>query len=74
MSGVNEDLRKSLGAGMEAAGFFATVMSGFLLGFLADWWLGTDPAGVVIGIVAGSVTGFWKMWHIAKRQDDQPGR
>jgi F0F1-type ATP synthase assembly protein I len=59
---------------MEAAGFFATVMSGFLLGFLADWWLGTDPAGVVIGIVAGSVTGFWKMWHIAKRQDDQPGR
>lgn len=59
---------------MEAAGFFATLMSGFALGFLADWWLGTDPAGVVIGIVAGSATGFWKMWQVAKRQDERPGR
>jgi F0F1-type ATP synthase assembly protein I len=67
-------MRQSLGAGVEAAGFFASVMSGFLLGFLADKWLGTDPLLVVIGIVAGSATGFWKMWQIAKRQDDQQGR
>lgn len=74
MSGAQEELRESLGAGVEAAGFFATIMSGFLLGFLADRWLGTDPLLVVIGIIAGSVTGFWKMWQLAKRQDDQQGR
>jgi len=59
-----------LGAGMEAAGFLSSILAGLLLGLLLDWWLDTSPWFVVIGIVAGSVSGFIKMWQLAKRQDD----
>jgi ATP synthase protein I len=66
-----KEVATSVGAGAEAAGFFASIMSGMLLGFLGDRWLGTDPLLIVLGIIAGSVIGFWKMWAYAKRQDDQ---
>ena len=42
--------------------FFGSIMSGALLGWLADRLLDTDPWLVTLGIVAGSVTGFWRMW------------
>jgi len=45
-------------------------MSGFALGALADWWLGTKPLFIVIGIIAGSIIGFWRMWTIAGRDSD----
>jgi len=70
---VNDSLRKmtsQAGAGMEAAGFFSSILAGFLLGLLGDRLLGTEPLLVVAGIIAGSATGFWKMWQLAKRQDD----
>jgi hypothetical protein len=66
---VHEEIGRAVG-GAEAGGFFTSVLSGFLLGFFADMWLGTEPALVVLGIVAGSVTGFWKLWLYAKRQDE----
>jgi F0F1-type ATP synthase assembly protein I len=65
------EIGKAVGAGAEAGGFFASIMSGFLLGFLGDRWLGTEPLLVVLGIVAGSAVGFWKMWRYAKAQDEQ---
>ncbi len=43
-------------------GFFASWMAGFLLGWGADSLFGTRPLFIVIGIIAGAVTGFWKMW------------
>ncbi|MFQ5516619.1 MAG: AtpZ/AtpI family protein [Acidimicrobiia bacterium] len=52
-------------------GFFASVMSGFLLGYLADRWLGTDPWLVVTGIIAGSISGFYQLYDYAKRSDDR---
>jgi F0F1-type ATP synthase assembly protein I len=42
-------------------------MAGFLLGALADRLFGTYPVLVVIGIIAGSIVGFWRMWTIANR-------
>lgn len=69
---MNESLRKissQAGAGVEAAGFFSSILAGFLLGYVGDRLLGTEPLLVVLGIIAGSVSGFWKMWQIAKRQD-----
>jgi len=66
----HRDFGASVGAGAEAASFFASIMSGFLLGWLADHWLGTAPAFVVLGIMAGSGVGFWRMWLIATRDDD----
>lgn len=70
MSGIHDEIRRSVGPGVESASFFASLMSGFLLGFAGDWWLGTSPALTVAGIVAGSATGFWRMWQWAKGQDD----
>lgn len=54
-------------------GFFASIMSGFLLGYLGDRWLGTDPWLVVSGIVAGSISGFYQLYDYAKRSE-QRGR
>lgn len=69
MSKQFREVAKSVGAGTEAAGFFGSIMSGFLLGLLLDWWLDTEPLFVICGIVAGSGTGFWKMWEYSKRDD-----
>lgn len=49
--------------------FFASIMSGFLLGWLGDKWLGTDPFLVVMGIILGSITGFYSMYAWAKEQE-----
>lgn len=51
------------------AGFIGSILSGFGLGYLADWWLGTDPWLVIGGIVAGSVSGFYQMMRYAKEQE-----
>lgn len=70
MSGVHDEIRKSVASGMEAGAFFSSILSGFLLGLLGDWAFGTRPLLVVTGIIAGSATGFWRMWQYAKRQDE----
>jgi F0F1-type ATP synthase assembly protein I len=70
VSEIHDEIRKSVSSGMEAGGFFASILSGFLLGLLGDWAFDTEPLLVVVGIIAGSATGFWRMWQYAKRQDD----
>jgi F0F1-type ATP synthase assembly protein I len=50
--------------------FFGSIMSGLLLGYLGDRGLGTYPLLVILGIIAGSIVGFWRMWTIANRDDD----
>jgi len=50
-----------------------SIVSGTLLGFFADRWLGTDPWLVVIGIVVGSYTGFMRIWDYSKRMDGHIG-
>jgi ATP synthase protein I len=50
-------------------GFFSSIMAGFLIGFVLDRWLGTDPWLVVAGIVLGSVNGFYRMHEFAKAQE-----
>lgn len=70
-SSTHRQLGESVGAGAETAGFFASILSGFLLGFFGDRWLDTEPWLVVAGIVAGSAVGFWKMWRFAKSADEQ---
>ena len=67
MSGYHQELGKSVAAEHHAAGFFASILAGFLLGFGLDAWVGTGPLFTVIGIVAGSVIGFWRMWQVANR-------
>jgi ATP synthase protein I len=54
---------------MEGGSFFGSVLAGTLVGYLLDWWLGTDPWLVVAGIVVGSYAGFLRMWQYMKKMD-----
>jgi F0F1-type ATP synthase assembly protein I len=62
-----EDRGISARSANDSMAFFGSIMAGFLLGALADRLLGTYPVLVVIGIIAGSIVGFWRMWTIANR-------
>lgn len=54
---------------MEGGSFLGSILSGALLGYLLDLWLGTDPWLVVTGIVLGSYAGFLRMWQYVKKMD-----
>jgi F0F1-type ATP synthase assembly protein I len=49
-----------LGVGVD---FISSVIAGLLLGLGLDWVFGTSPVIVIVGIVAGFVTGFLKLWR-----------
>ena len=66
---VHRRVSEHLAAGAESTAFLGSILAGWLLGFLGDRALGTYPLLVVVGIVAGSVIGFWRMWTIATRDD-----
>jgi F0F1-type ATP synthase assembly protein I len=58
------DTKQAISSEFAMAGdFFSSIISGFLLGFAGDHFLGTRPWLVVSGIVAGSVTGFYRMYR-----------
>ena len=51
---------------MEGGSFLGSILSGTLLGYFADKWLGTEPWLVVVGILLGAYSGFMRMWHWSK--------
>jgi F0F1-type ATP synthase assembly protein I len=55
----------------DSTAFFGSIMAGLLLGSLADRLFGSYPLFVVLGILSGSIVGFWRMWQIANRDDDR---
>ena len=59
---------------VQGGSFFASIISGTLLGYFGDKWLGTEPWLVVIGIVIGSYAGFARMWKYLKEMDERPPR
>ncbi len=59
---------------MHAGSFLSSIISGTLLGYLLDRWLGTDPWLVIAGILLGSYAGFVKMWDYIKKMDERPVR
>jgi len=59
---------------MAGGSFFASIISGFLLGYFADKWLGTEPWLVILGIVIGAYSGFLRLWHYAKQEEERRGR
>ncbi len=67
----HEELGKAVAADTEAFGFFTSILAGFLLGFGLDAWIGTKPLFTVIGIVVGSVSGFWKLWIMARSETER---
>ena len=58
----------NISQGMDSMDFLSTILAGFIVGFLADSWLGTSPWLVIVGIVTGSVWGFVKMKRLSDEQ------
>ncbi len=68
----HQQVRDAVSDGWIGGGsFFGSVLSGTLLGYFADLWLGTEPWLVIIGIVVGSYSGFVKVWEYSKRLEDR---
>jgi ATP synthase protein I len=56
-----EDSNRKGGIAYAAAlSLFAGVVSGLLLGWLLDRWLGTKPWLLVAGVTLGSIAGFYE--------------
>ncbi len=66
---VHRRVSEHVAAGVESSAFLGSILAGWLVGFLGDKALGTYPLLVVLGIIAGSVIGFWRMWMISSRDD-----
>ncbi|MEE9473947.1 MAG: AtpZ/AtpI family protein [Acidimicrobiia bacterium] len=64
----HEELGRAVAADSEAGGFLGSILAGFFLGLGLDSWLGTRPSFIIAGIIIGSVSGFWKLWQLAKRR------
>lgn len=50
-----------------AVSLFAAVVSGLLLGWLLDRWLGTKPWLLVAGVTLGSIAGFYEFIRATSR-------
>ena len=52
---THQQVGHAIGEGwIQGGSFSGSILSGALIGYLADMWLGTEPWLVVIGIVVGS--------------------
>lgn len=49
--------------------FFGSIISGLLIGYLVDRWLGTDPWAIVIFTLLGAYAGFLRLWTYAKTEE-----
>lgn len=57
-----EELNRKSGLAYAAAfSLFASVVTGMLIGWLLDRWLGTRPWLLITGIVLGSAAGFYEL-------------
>lgn len=54
--------------------FFASVIAGMVLGLGLDWVFDTAPVFVIIGVIAGFVSGFLKLWAASKAIEDEARR
>ena len=63
-----EEINRKSGIAYAAAfSLFAAVVSGMIVGWLLDRWLGTRPWLLVAGIVLGSAAGFYEFIRASSR-------
>ena len=76
-SGLIPDRRAVTGSFPSGVDFTSSVVAGLLLGLGLDWWLGTRPVFVIVGVIAGFVSGFFKLWRysaVLEKQADERRR
>ena len=73
-SSLESEVSSSAEGWVAGGAFFGSILSGTLLGYLVDLWLGTDPWFVVIGILLGSYSGFVRMWHLSQQMENGPDK
>jgi len=54
--------------------FLGAILAGMVVGLLGDWLLNTRPWLVVVGVIAGFAVGFWRMYQIAKENEEREMR
>lgn len=72
-----ESITKQVGAAvnggwLQGGSFFGSILAGTLLGLGLDWWLGTAPWLVILGVILGAYSGFARTWKEIKEQPDPP--
>ena len=70
-SSLSPDRRSVTGGFSSGVDLISSVVAGLLLGLGLDWWLGTEPVFVVIGIIAGFGSGFFKLWQLSAVLEEQ---
>lgn len=64
MVSPHQHVKGVIGEGSGRGGaFFGSLVSGTLLGWLLDLWLGTGPWLVIVGIMLGAYSGFHTAWR-----------
>ncbi len=64
---TRSDFMRAASLGLEVA---AAVFLGALIGYWIDLYLKTGPWGMVIGVVVGSIAGFWNAYKFAMSEDE----
>ena len=65
---IHQEVGRAIDEGWFKGGAFSgSILSGMLLGLLADHWLGTEPWLVVTGSLLGIYSGFVQMWNYSKK-------
>ena len=63
-----EEINRKSGIAYAAAfSLFASVVSGLIIGWLLDRWLGTKPWLLVTGIILGAAAGFYEFIRSAAK-------
>ncbi|MGL5114107.1 MAG: AtpZ/AtpI family protein [Beijerinckiaceae bacterium] len=59
---------RSMGMGFRVASeLFAGILVGGFIGWWIDRWFGTEPAGLIIMLMIGAVSGFWSVYKLAAK-------